>query len=191
MAIETLTVAASDLEIRGGLQYIAIGKLSAVSAITFTDTADTAHGISAIGGLTSSNVALLFDLKQGTGSLSTSGSKDGGTIMFEHTVSFYVPNCSNQHFRALQTLNNENLVVVTEDYNGTNHCIGLSKAYKNADEITNQQMYARLSAVEGGTGAALGDENGVTVTITCSSGELPRLFTGTFNPAADGTIAIS
>ena len=43
----------------------------------------------------------------------------------------------------------------------------------------------------GGTGAALGDENGVTVTITCSSGELPRLFTGTFTPAADGTVTIS
>ncbi len=188
MAIETLQVAASDLEIRGGLKYIAITKLADATGVTFADTADTAHGISAVAGI---GDAVLFDLKQGTGSLSTSGSKDGGTILFEHTVSFYVPNCSNAHFRALQTLNNENIIVFTEDYNGVNHCIGLSSAYKQENDITNVQMYARVSAIEGGTGAALGDENGVTVTITCSSGELPRLFTGTFTPAADGTMTIS
>lgn len=188
MAIETLQVAASDLELRGGLKYVAITLLTDATDVTYVDTSATAHAISAV---SSVGEARLFDLKQGTGSLSTSGSKDGGTIMFEHTVSFYVPNCSSAHFRALESLKNENIVVFTEDYNGVNHCIGISKAFKQENDITNVQMYARLSAIEGGTGAALGDENGVTVTITCSSGELPRLFTGTFTPAADGTVTIS
>ena len=188
MAIETLQVAQDDLEIRGGLKYIAITLLTDATTVTFVNTSAAAHSISAVGSV---GDAALFDLKQGTGSLSTSGSKDGGTIMFEHTVSFYVPSCSSAHFRALESLKNENIVVFTEDYNGINHCIGLSEAYKQENDVTNIQMYARLSAIEGGTGAALGDENGVTVTITCSSGELPRLFTGTFTPAADGTMTIS
>lgn len=185
MAIENLSIAHTDLEVRGGLQYVAIGLLSQASAMGFDDSA--VHTMS----YTAAAALELFDLKQGTGSLTTSGSKEGGTILFEHTVSFYVPNCSNAHFRALQTLNNENIIVFTEDYNGVNHCIGLSSAYKQENDVTNVQMYARVSAIEGGTGAALGDENGVTVTITCSSGELPRLFTGTFTPAADGTMTIS
>jgi hypothetical protein len=38
MAIENLSIAHSDLEVRGGLQYVAIGLLSQASAMTFVDS---------------------------------------------------------------------------------------------------------------------------------------------------------
>jgi hypothetical protein len=69
MAIENLSIAHSDLERRGGLQYVGIGLLSQASAVTFNDT--DAHTVS----YTAAAALELFDLKQGTGSLSTSGSK--------------------------------------------------------------------------------------------------------------------
>ena len=172
MAIENLSIAHSDLEIRGGLKYVGVGLLSNVASVAFADdhqatltsTDDTAYA--------------LFDLKQGTGSLSTSGSKEGGTIMFEHTISFYVPNCSGAHLKALESMRNQHLVVVTQDHNETpqQFVVGISDAYSLDDStLGNVQMIATLSSIEGGTGAALGDENGVTVTITCMSGELPRI----------------
>ena len=53
-------------------------------------------------------------------------------------------------------------------------------------------MRARLSAIEGGTGAALGDENGLTVTITAQSGELPRVCGNNISlNTADGTATLS
>jgi len=170
MAIENLSIAHSDLEIRGGLQYVGIGLVSDASAVTFDNSG--VHTVS----YTAASALELFDLKQGTGSLSTSGSKEGGTIMFEHTVSFYVPNCSSAHLRALESMRNEHIVVVAQGYDGNKYCIGLSEAYGLEDStLGNVQMFATLSSIEGGTGAALGDENGVTVTITCSAGELPRV----------------
>tara|TARA_R100000005_G_C4973497_1_gene185653 strand:+ start:634 stop:1197 length:564 start_codon:yes stop_codon:yes gene_type:complete len=187
MAIEALGVNHTDLELRGGLRYIAITDFSDATSVTFDDSGD--HAVSAVGGV---GDAKLFDLKQGTGSLSTNGSKEGGTIMFEHTVSFYVPNCSSAHLRALESARNQKLMVFVQDFNDVAYVIGCSKEYKLDDDIANQQMFATISSIEGGTGAALGDENGVTVTITCQSGELPRAFTGTFTPdSSDGTVTIS
>tara|TARA_R100001460_G_scaffold36405_4_gene69884 strand:- start:11412 stop:11975 length:564 start_codon:yes stop_codon:yes gene_type:complete len=187
MAIENLNVNATDLELRGGLRYIAISLFSDPDAVTFDNSDD--HAISALGNVAG---AKLFDLKQGTGSLTTSGSKEGGTIMFEHTVSFYVPNCSSSHLRALESMKNERLMVVCQDFNGQAYVVGISEAYGLEDDIANQQMFATLTSIEGGTGAALGDENGVTVTITAMSGELPRVFSGTFTPdSSAGTVAIS
>jgi hypothetical protein len=52
-------------------------------------------------------------------------------------------------------------------------------------------MFATLTSIEGSTGSAFGDENGVTVTITAQSGEMPRVFKGTFTPVDDGTVTIS
>ena len=187
MAIENLSITHDDLEIRGGLQYVGIGLLSGASAVVFDNTG--AHTVS----YTAATPLELFDLKQGTGSLSTSGSKEGGTIMFEHSVSFYVPRCSSAHLRALESMRNEHIVVVAQDYNGTAYTIGLSEAYGLEDSnLGNVQMFATLSSIEGGTGAALGDENGVTVTITCSSGELPRVSANTITlDTSLGTMSLS
>jgi hypothetical protein len=190
MAIENLAIAHSDLEIRGGLQYVGVGLYSAVSGMAaggaFSTGADE-HFVTLVGG----DSLALFDLKQGTGSLTTSGSKEGGTIMFEHTVSFYVPNISTAHLSNLQTMANQDLVVITQGYDASQkHIIGMSKAYQASDSVRgNAQMYARLTSIEGGTGAALGDENGVTVTIVAQSGELPRTVanTLTIDPSA-GTL---
>lgn len=174
MAIENLSIAHTDLEVRGGLQYVAIGLLSDSSAMTFLDT--SAYSVD----YTAASALELFDLKQGTGSLTTSGSKEGGTILFEHTVSFYVPNCSAAHLRSLETLKDQDLVVLAQGYDTTPYILGLSKAFGLENStLGNVQMRARLSAIEGGTGAALGDENGLTVTITAQSGELPRVCANT------------
>ena len=187
MAIENLVVVNSDIEKRGGLRHIALCELDKLTP-TFSNTTDV-HGVA----LAQSEDLANFDLKQGTGSLSTSGSKEGGTITFEHTVSFYVPNCSSAHLRALESMRNEHIVVVAQGYDGNKYCIGLSQAYGLEDStLGNVQMFATLSSFEGGTGAALGDENGVTVTITCMSGELPRVSANTLTlDTSAGTMTLS
>tara|TARA_R110002074_G_scaffold334919_2_gene505335 strand:- start:493 stop:774 length:282 start_codon:yes stop_codon:yes gene_type:complete len=80
----------------------------------------------------------------------------------------------------LETLKDQDLVVVAKGYDGNAFALGMSEAFGLEDStLGNVQMRARLSAIEGGTGAALGDENGLTVTITAQSGELPRVCSNT------------
>lgn len=167
MAIEKINVIHSDLERRGGLKHLGVCLFSDITAVTFDSDAN--HAITAI---TEANVEL-FELKQGTGSLTSSGTKEGGTIMFEHTVTAYIPNMSDSHMSAIDALSNENLVVFATDFNDDTFVIGLSSKYGLTGDISNDQMYCRLSGVEAATGAALGDENGVTLTFTAMSGELP------------------
>ena len=185
MAIETLQVVHTDLQVRGGLKNIAIADVSSITAATYGD------GTHTITDLTGSTAAKMFDLKLGTGSLSSSGSKENGSIMFENTISFYVPNMSLAHYDALISMIDLPIAVWTEDYNGAVYCIGLSEKYNESSDFAGHQMYAKVTSVEGNTGAALGDESGVTVTISAMEGELPRLYTGTYTPAADGTVTIS
>lgn len=189
MAIDSgLTVQASDIERRGGLQYVAICTQANITAAT----ADSAAGKHEYTSITDADVLYLFELKNGTGSISVSGSKENGTMMFEQTVSFYVPAVTSEHLHELEQLKHEALVCVGVDFNNEYWVIGLSEAYKNEDAIGRNQTYATMTGLEVNSGAALGDEQGATVTITCSAGELPRKYTGT--PTLDtsaGTLTLA
>lgn len=185
MAIENIKVIHSDLERRGGLKHLGVCLFQDVSSVTFDTAAN--HTITAI---TESNVKL-FELKQGTGSLTSSGTKEGGTIMFEHTITAFIPNMRDEHLSAIDTLSNENLVVFATDFNDVTYVVGLSNKYALTGDIANDQMYCRLSGVEAATGAALGDENGATITFTAMSGELPYLLTPAISlDASDGSFSI-
>mgnify|MGYP000610222128 CR=1 FL=1 len=187
MAIENLILAATDFEKRGGLRHIGLCATSNLTP-TFADGTD-AHSVALVDG----SALALFDLKQGTGSLTTSGSKENGVMMFEHTLSFYIPNCTTAHFSNLQSLLQEQIAAVVVDHNDQAFVIGISAAFQHdtGSGAFNQQMYATMTGLEGGTGTALGDENGVTVTITCSSGELPRTVSSTVTVDIAGTMALS
>tara|TARA_Y100000361_G_scaffold125697_1_gene119352 strand:- start:1041 stop:1604 length:564 start_codon:yes stop_codon:yes gene_type:complete len=186
MAIEKISVVHSDMERRGGLKHLGVCLFSDISAVTFDTTSN--HTITTI---TEANVKL-FELKQGTGSLTSSGTKEGGTIMFEHTITAFIPNLRDAHLSAIDALTNENLVVFATDFNDDTFVIGLSNKYALTGDISNDQMYCRLSGVEAATGAALGDETGATLTFTAMSGELPYLLTPAVTiDATDGSFSIA
>lgn len=178
MAIDSgITVVASDLAKRGGLHYVGIiGQASVTEAV-----ADDSAGVHAYTGLNGAGTAAfhLFEIGEGSGSMGVSASRENGTMMFEQTVSFFIPNCSNEHLHELEQLKHEPIIVAAVDYNGNTYMVGLSEAYKNTNDITKNQTVAYMTGLEVATGAAVGDAHGVTVTITCTAGELPRVFTGT------------
>ena len=170
MAIEKIMVAHGDMENRGGLKALGVYEFGDITNIAF-DTDGNHH----IDSLTDTG-GVLFELKQATGSLSSTGTKEGGTIMFEHTVTAYIPKLSDAHLSAIDALSDKNLVVMCLDYNDVTYAVGLSqKFHVGAATDAHNQMYARLSSVELSTGTALGDETGATLTFTCSSGELPYI----------------
>lgn len=194
MAIDSgLTITAADIEKRGGLQYVSIASSTRVTTTTPDDSDD--HAYSAIvladgDGSVGANTMRVFELKNGTGSLSVTATKENGTMMFEQTISFYVPHISSAHLKALENLKHEPLVCLAQDFNGNDYVVGLSEAYKNEDVIARNQTYATMTGLEVSTGAALGDQTGCTVTITCMAGELPRQFTGTSTMATDTSLNV-
>ena len=183
MAIESgLTITAADIERRGGLQFVSIASSTRVTAAPPDDSDDHAYtAITLADGDNSAgaNTMWIYELKNGSGSLSVTGTKENGTMMFEQTISFYVPNISSAHLRKLENLQDEPLVCLVQDFNGADYVVGLSETYKNEDVYARNQTYASMTGLEVSTGAAQGDETGCTVTITCMAGELPRSFSGT------------
>lgn len=187
MPIERIDVAHSDLERRGGLKCLGVFLFEDLSGVTFDSDAN--HSITAI----TDTDGVLFEIKQGTGSLVSTGTKENGTIMFEHTVTAYIPNMSDAHLSALDLIGNENLVVMAQDFNDATYCVGISNAYSIDGGATgiNDQMFAKLTSVEMNSGSALTDETGVTITFTAMSGELPYIISPavTINTGS-GTFAI-
>ena len=187
MPIERIDVAHSDFEKRGGLKCLGVFLFQDLSGVTF-DT-DANHQITAI---TDSN-GELFEIKQGTGSLVSTGTKENGTIMFEHTVTAYIPNMSDAHLSALDLIANENLVVMAQDFNDVTYCVGLSNAYSIDGGATgiNDQMFAKLTSVEMNSGSALTDETGITITFSAMSGELPYIISPAVTvDTSDGSFTI-
>lgn len=190
MAIEKLALSHSDFHTRGGVQYIGITDFSDIidasssdyASSLFTNTAGN-HAVSLQQASTGDDVVFhLFEAKQGTASFTQTGSKDGSTIMYEQTLTFFAPNVKDDSLSAIEKLGNEQLCVVFLTYanEAANpdvtkaFVMGVSEKYKDSSDHCNAKHYARLSSVEVSTGAALGDDNGVTVTLTCTSGELVR-----------------
>ena len=54
--------------------------------------------------------------------------------------------------------------------------IGASDTLSNLENKARSQTWARIASIEGGTGAAFSDEDGVTVTLTCTQFEAPNAY---------------
>jgi len=65
------------------------------------------------------------------------------------------------------------------DTNGKWWVLGVSEKYANEDVASRSQTFLNMGTIEGGTGAAYSDDNGITVTLTARQFELPREYAGT------------
>ena len=198
MAIEKLALAASDFHVRGGVQYIGITEFSDIAGgnytgqTVFTSTAGN-HSCNLQQATAGSDIEFhLLEARQGSASLTQTGSKDGSTIMYEQTLTFFAPNAKDDTLSAIEKIGNEQCVAIIQMFSGEKLVMGASEKYKDSSDDFNVKHYARLSSVEVNTGAALGDDNGVTVTLTCTSGELVRSLSSTLDiDSSGGTITIA
>ena len=187
MAIEKLALGASDFHVRGGVQYIGITEFSDLTGGTYTgQTVFTSsagnHSCNLQQATAGSDIVFhLLEARQGSASLTQTGSKDGSTIMYEQTLTFFAPNVKDDTLSAIEKIGNEQCVAIIQMFSGEKLVMGASEKYKDSSDDFNVKHYARLSSVEVNTGAALGDDNGVTVTLTCTSGELVRSLSSTLN----------
>ena len=195
MAIDSsIRVLCDDLQRSGGITQIYLRSWAADDEVDFVNTA-TNHSISSIldtGGSTAT--WQMFDCKAETATLDIAATKENGTTAFECTLSFYLPRMGGStgaldqldKFHTLQEILDTCMMAIATDSNGTHWVIGASEKFSvggtGSDQIYRSQTFADLTGMEGSTGAAYQDENGITVTLMAKQYELPRAYSGTLTP---------
>ena len=187
MAIASgLATGCADLQASGGIQTVFIRKWNstgspdqiAVSLVNkITSIADSGGSTSTWG---------VFETKLETPALSVSGTSVGNANTYECSLTFNLPQMDLDRRSALADLEGECLQVMMLDTNSNYWVMGISDTLTGGDgglDIpaashigTRPQTFARLGSVEGVTGAAFSDENGMTITLTCTQYEFPRLY---------------
>tara|TARA_R110002124_G_C8689794_1_gene492942 strand:+ start:16 stop:651 length:636 start_codon:yes stop_codon:yes gene_type:complete len=131
----------------------------------------------------------VYESKIETSSLTIAGTTEKNVSTYECTLSFNAPQITADKIHRITSMRGKCLMAMVEDTNGTWMVIGISDTLTGGDgglDIpaaspagligTRPQTFATLSSVEGGTGAAFSDENGLTITLNCTQFELPRLY---------------
>lgn len=178
MAIDTgLLVDCADLNAAGGVRQIILTDLDNITAV-----APTTYTNGTLSSVTSGTPWARFENKQGMAAMTVSGTKENGATKYEIGVSFYIPNCLGAQFEMLRQIEDSCPVAIVELFSGTRFIVGWSYVYQNQGEgaapWVRSQNYANLTSIEGGSGTAITDENGVTVTLTATQYELPLEYTG-------------
>lgn len=198
MAIaDGMSINCSDLQAVGGTRFIAIRKWDSTDTVGFDNST---HGINSI--LTGGSSAAwgVYESRIESSSLTITGTNEGKEFTaYECTVSWFIPAMTASQFYRLHQFDGDCLMVMVIDNNdatsgsaapsatyASNKVIGVSDTLDNQDSDVRTQQYCTLKSVEGGTGAAFGDEIGVTVTVGCTQYEIPRKYEGTITIDADG-----
>ena len=198
MAItDGLAIGCGDLQATGGIKRVLIREwnstgspddiiLGATGAHTVTSIMDSGGTNSTWG---------VFENKIETPALVVSGTTEKNVSTYECSVSFNLPKMDLIKTNRLQEFTGKCLMVLAEDTNSDWFVLGISNTLTGSDGNldpstagdtgTRQQTFAKLGTIEGGSGAAFSDENGLTVTLTCTQFELPRLYVNVTAPSID------
>lgn len=182
-----LSILCEDLQRTGGISQIFLRSWAAGDQATFVNTAGTSHSISSIVDTGGTDADwFMFEFKDEVPTLAVAATKENGSTAFECTLSFYLPRMNDTKFAVLQEMLTQCMMGIVVDTNGNNYVIGVSEKYsvggsENAS-LSRSQTYLNLASMEGNTGAAYSEENGITITLMAKQFELPRLFTGVLTP---------
>ena len=204
MAItDGLAIGCGDLQATGGIKRVLIREWNSTgSPDDITLGGAGAHTVTSImdSGGTDSTWGV-FENKIETPALVVSGTTEKNVSTYECSVSFNLPKMDLIKTNRLQEFTGKCLMVLAEDTNSDWFVLGISNTLTGSDGNldpstagdtgTRQQTFAKLGTIEGGSGAAFSDENGLTVTLTCTQFELPRLYVNATIPvfAATGLTA--
>lgn len=177
MAIDNgIAVDCSALQSTGGIKQICLRSFASGDAVTYSNAAGK-HDVTKIvdsGGSTAD--WKVFEFKNETAALNITATKENGSTVFECGLDFMIPQINNTKMHELQTMLNTCMMAIVVTTNDEKLVVGLSEKYGNEDVISRNQTFLNLSGMEGGTGAAYSDENGLTISLMARQFELPRQY---------------
>ena len=179
MAIDTgLGVTCADLQATGGIKQILLRSWANTDAVVYGNGAGE-HDIVSILETAADANWFVYEFKNETPALTINATKENGSTAFECGLSFMLPAIDGAKFHELQAMLNTCMMAIAIDTNGTAMVLGVSEKYANEDVPSKNQTFLNLASMEGGTGAAYSDENGITVSLMARQFELPREYAGT------------
>ena len=177
MAIDNgIAIDCSALQSTGGIKQICLRSFASGDAVTYSNAAGK-HDVTKIvdsGGSTAD--WKVFEFKNETAALNITATKENGSTVFECGLEFMLPQINNTKMHELQTMLNTCMMAIVVTTNDEKLVVGLSEKYGNEDVISRNQTFLNLSGMEGGTGAAYSDENGLTISLMARQFELPRQY---------------
>ena len=168
MALTAINVLNTDHFAKGGIKTLRLAVPDANTSFT-DDTDGTASG-----GVLAGSGIVEIDFEKETAKLTVSASQEKGLALYTVSIEAYIPKCSGAKFKALSNLRGEMMVARCTMWDGIDFMVGydftLGKAF-GGTEITNFGLV--LESIESDSGAALSDQNGVTLKLTSVQGEPP------------------
>jgi hypothetical protein len=178
MAIDTgLGVTCADLQATGGIKQILLRSWATGDVVNYG--AAGTHSIVSILETAADANWFVYEFKNETPAMTINATKENGSTAFECGLSFMLPKMDVTKFSELQGLLDTCMMGIAIDTNDKAFVIGVSEKYANEDVPSKNQTFLNLASMEGGTGAAYSDENGITVSLMARQFELPREYAGT------------
>ena len=177
MAIDKgIGVDCTSLQSTGGIKQICLRSFASDDAVLY-DNGVGKHDITSItqGGGSTANW-FVFEFKNETAALTINATKENGSTAFECGLSFMIPQINNSRMHELQAMLNTCMMAKIVTTNDEKLVVGASQKYANEDVPSKNQTFLNLASMEGGTGAAYSDENGLTVNLMARQFELPRQY---------------
>jgi len=187
MAIDKgIAIVCADLQQVGGIKHVLLREWTTADGIVYDSNAHL-HEITSIKDASDPAEWYIYEFKSQEASMTVNATKENGSTSFECGLSFMLPRMTSEKFAELQAMQNTCMMAIAVDNNDQAFVLGVSDQYVNAVAASRSQTYVSLASMEGGTGSAFTDDNGITVNLTCKQYELPREYTGTITYYTDGT----
>lgn len=179
-----------DLQQIGGIKHILLRDWATSDDILY-GTGDT-HSITSIQATGASHADwFMYEFKSQNAAMTINATKENGSTSFECGLNFMLPRMTSLKFHELQNMLTDCMMAIAVDNNDNAFVLGVSELYRNSSVSSRSQTFLNLSTIEGGTGTAYDDDNGVTVTLMCKQYELPRAYTGTITYYTDATPSVT
>ena len=187
MAIDKgIAISCDDLQQIGGIKHILLRSWTAGDIIAYDSSGD--HLITSIQKSGPANADwFLYEFKSQEASMTVNATKENGSTAFECGLSFMLPKMGDEKFTQLQKMLTDCMMGIAVDNNGTAFVLGVSELYANASVPERSQTFLNVASMEGGSGSAFDDTNGITVNLMCKQFELPREYSGTITYYTDAT----
>jgi hypothetical protein len=192
MAIDKgIAISCDDLQQIGGIKHILLRDWATNDDIIYDSNANL-HEITSIQATGASKADwFLYEFKSQEANMTINATKENGSTAFECGLSFMLPKMGTAKFAELQNMLTDCMMGIAVDNNGLAFVLGVSEKYRNENVSNRNQTYLSLASIEGGSGSAFDDTNGLTVNLTCKQFELPREYTGTITYYTDATPSVS
>jgi hypothetical protein len=181
-----IAITCADIQQIGGIKHILLRSWTAGDIIVYDSTDN--HTITSIKKSGPANADwYIYEFKSQEANMTVNATKENGSTAFECGISFMLPQMGDAKFTEIQNMLSECMMGIAVDNNDKAFVLGVSELYRNESVPERSQTFLNVSSIEGGSGSAFDDTNGLTVNLMCTQYELPREYTGTIAYYTDAT----